>query len=201
MMKINDECPYCIRAKRHSKRHKNDTDFVICLPHRVIRWLCDNAYNWGDQYMWRNPLSAHEYSLHYVLEPYTNTDFYTNEESFTAPPPPLPQFAFEIIAKMPPLRIKYPHKDQEINLYPVVIADIVEGQYDNRRFAVIFSIKGKWGILFNKIEPLFNFIGFNNIEPCIDTCSWGKAKSSQIDKDLKFYKQRVKCSECQSDEI
>jgi hypothetical protein len=182
------ECPYCVKSKNHARRHGNDESYVVCLPHRVIEWVTGNAYNPRNVDM-RNPTSADKYLI--------SNDVYLRD-GFED----IPKFGdFEVIASANPIYVNYPYYDKVVILFAVVIANIKDGEYRDRRFATIFRVDDKqgncqWGILDDEESYLHQYIGFGNIESLIDTCVYGRAQKSELDNDIVLFTQRDKCSEC-----
>jgi hypothetical protein len=183
------ECPYCVKSKKHAERHGNDASYVLCLPHRVRQWVCGNAYNEGNVSM-RNPTSADKYLI--------SNDLYSRD-AFEH----IPHFGdFVVIASANPLYVNYPYYDKVVILFAVVIANIKDGEYRDRRFATVFRVddyegKSEWGILDDGDPSLHQYIGFGNIESRVDTCVYGRARKSEIDQDIVLFTQREKCLDCQ----
>lgn len=228
-------CPYCVRSQIHARRHKKrdpqrkrELKYTLCLPHRVLSWLSSNAYHGGNVGI-RNPISTSKYQVEAVEIPIPESEenflyAYTNiEESkphhqkylggllyqFYSEPP---QFKFSVIAKGDIYIVRYPHtntkKREEILLFrPSVIADVVEGEYENRRFAIIFGVweeekeDYEWGMLESNISNFFHYIGYNSLTPMKDTCVWGKANPNpKPSSDIKYFSQRKSCEECRGGE-
>jgi len=183
-----DECSYCLRAKEHARVHGKDDLHVLCKAHRITKWYAKNAYNEGNV-EWRNPLSA---------------DSYNDIQEINANPPILPQFNFSVIAEMEGVIVEY--DDEMVFIKPVVLSDVIEGEYVNRRFAIMFAIfdgikeKFKWGVLEKKVMDFIHYIGLQNMRGIVDTCVFGKAIKNRVDDDIDYYTQRIMCDDCCSNE-
>lgn len=211
----------------HPHRKREVEQYTLCLPHRVLSWLSSNAYHEGNVKS-RNPSSASDYRLRWRKIPIPEKDenylyVYTNigEEDAYQEGFPLgeylykfysvpPRFKFSIIAKGELYIIKYPHtnKDKEeefLLLRPSVIADVVEGEYTNRGFAIIFGVwdEGEedyeWGLLESNISYFFHYVGYNSLYAIENTCVWGKAEPNpKPSSDIKYFSQRKSCEECKN---
>ncbi|MFO7891471.1 MAG: hypothetical protein R6V04_14160 [bacterium] len=224
MSKNGLTCPMCVRSQIHGRRHgKNyDADRVLCLPHRILSWLSSNAYHEGNVRR-RNPYSAEKYNImaetreideypdpenfpsYHALEKACEGKILTHGggkgQAFSHPP----RFAFSVIAQTPPIVIKYNPAPYDRNIidvviYPSVIADVIGGEYRNRRLAIIFGIlqEGEKWIYLEEDETVrhfFHYVGFSRLEACIDTCVHGGAEPNTID-DFKAFRQRKECENC-----
>ena len=206
--KKKEECPYCVNSKKHARRHNKDDSYVVCLPHRIIDWVCNNAYNQGNVDM-RNPVSADKYCLLNNKDIYLKDGFgeniYLKSESIENiylknEFGEIPNFGeFSVIATSNPLYVAYPYTDKKvIKLFATVIANVREGEYKDRRFATIFSIDGEWGLL-DYEDKLHKYIGYGNIYSLIDTCVYGRATIETKEK-VPLYTQREKCEKCQQND-
>ncbi len=200
------ECPYCKKSKIHAIRHDNDNDaeYILCIPHRILDFYTKNQYNPGNVTC-RNPASAEAYSLAYFKNGnkviISNILEYRKRNKYIVD---RPEFIFSVIAEAIPLLIYYEYKYVYSIFYPCIIADVKDGEYTNRRFAVIFGIRDMilddkyyWGVLEANIQNLFNYIGYNPIISLIDTCTYGDAKPNKCDDEVDLYSQRESCPDCE----
>lgn len=164
-------CKYCLKAQRHAQLHGQPPDYVLCTPHRKLqsRYVLNSA-NVGD----RNPSSLHEHPR--IL----SADY-------------VPQIG----KRIPIFWGINVCIDSFFFFYPVVSAEIENGEYVKRRFQTFFTIlqgeKWNWGILDDAF--LHEQIGIANLTQSIDTCVWGDAKNEDYIEPLSYI-QRDSCNHC-----
>jgi len=196
-----------MRSKIHASRHGNNNESILCLPHRVLSWLSSNAYHEGNV-EWRNPTSTTPYTLceytftHKELMgnslTYLSNIELENPFKFYTEVPRLGGFTI-ISSSYLPIIVRY--KDDILCFFPSVIADVKDGEYGHRRFAIIFGVWNEdtedyeWGMVEDK--HFFHYIGFNSLTAYINTCVWGKAKQQKEFRKYMFYSQRKSCNKCE----
>lgn len=199
IISFEEICPYCLKARLHAKRHGNSEAFVVCSAHRMLNWWTNNAYHPGNV-SWRNPISAESYAIPVFREEgigcFSNLKKEEVKMFYQVPP----QFSFAVIAQIPPLLLK--HGEKVGIFYPSVIADVEDGEYENRRFSIIFGIWNEdeehyeWGLLEAQINYIFSYLGYSELRPLIETCVYGSA-SKNVPDTVYYYEQRKICSECE----
>jgi hypothetical protein len=190
-----------------------------------LRWLEVHSYHLCNE-EGRNPTSAQKYGLEEVsLEvreapenhvlaltnaPY-DRDLYEYYYYIH------PHFVFEVIAQTLPIIVKYgPVRrhgsynivdEQEVLIFfPSVIADVEEGEYVNRRFALIFGVWDEdaedyeWGMLpAGDCQLFLEYVGYSRLTAhAEDTCVHGRAEATLPEGAAKYFRQRKACEGCSS---
>lgn len=187
------KCALCENAKLHAIAHEKDPSNVLCLVCRKIAWFTSNAYN--NHNVWeRNPINANNYAI--------DEDEIISTDSIR---PKICNMEEEIIA-LSSIGISVPDFGF---LMPCVIADLVEGEYTNRQFAVIYYRKvdgdNEYAIVPDEDGHFASYIGFGFMTGLVETCTHGdqdkKIVVNPIKKividPMKKVKQRKSCPKCE----
>jgi len=166
MKEVN--CKACENAKTHARRHGRYDTHVKCRAHAALMSLCE----WADA--WHNPART---PIKTVNGPSVLGRTFGGWTIIQADGP-------------------FITKDTEWCIYPVRVAKIVDGEYEERKNAVfVLSLSGHYILEFDK-EIIKNtaLAVLSYYSSSLDTCVWGEAVEHPT--ALTEYEGRTKCREC-----
>ncbi len=182
ILEASIHCKYCEASRLHAQRHARYDQHVLCNAHRTLQLLNyrveeNNPFNFCQKLR----------GLEYIEEKNIfkkRVQIYENI------------FLNLRIGKRVPILSGIAVKIKNFVFFPVISAEIKNGEYEERKFQTFFReiSSEKWGILDD--DFLVTFVGLSRLTDPVDTCVYQEASYKFYIETNNLFTQRDSCDEC-----